>query len=240
MSARAVVFAVIVMAAGCRRHETAATAERAVLERREQGLAALVTAARRGTLVPFDKMLVVADERLVRDVIAASLPFERVISARYRIRIERAEVHFEDGLGLVRLEGQATFADRAPDQGRADVAVYGGLDVVELDPASGTLRGRVSVIAVDARRVDVLGMASHLAEDLVEDLGREKLDAYGDLVSRVDIPVRLERSVSLPAVGPAEVSIDAATIPLRVAISDVKAFQGKLWVSVDVAAEGAQ
>jgi len=118
--------------------------------------------------------------------------------------------------------------------------VYGGLDVVELDPASGTLRGRVSVIAVDARRVDVLGMASHLAEDLVEDLGREKLDAYGDLVSRVDIPVRLERSVSLPAVGPAEVSIDAATIPLRVAISDVKAFQGKLWVSVDVAAEGAQ
>src|SRR5947207_7130154 len=128
------------MAAGCRRHETAATAERAVLERREQGLAALVAAARHGTLVPFDKMLVVADERLVRDVITASLPFERVISGRYRIRIERAEVHFDDGFGLVRLEGEATFAARAPDQGRADLAVYGGLDVVELDPVSGVLR----------------------------------------------------------------------------------------------------
>jgi hypothetical protein len=215
--------------------ESAASAERAVLERRRQGLQSLIAAAETGRLLPFDKLLVVADERLVRGVIAASLPFESVIAQRYRVRVTSAEVHFEDGFGLVRLDGEASFADRAPEDGRALVTVYGGLDVVELDPLSGVLRGAVKVIAVDARRVDVLGVRSRMAENLVEDLGRERLEAFSALASRIDIPVRLERSVALPEVGPGEVRIEAASIPLRVAVSDVKAFRGRLWVSVDVA-----
>src|SRR5262249_28424728 len=80
--------------AACQRHETPATAERAVLERRQRGLAALAAAARKGSLVPFHDLLVVADEGLVRGVIAGSLPFERVISDRYRVRVTGAEVHF--------------------------------------------------------------------------------------------------------------------------------------------------
>ena len=215
-------------------HETAATAERAVLDRRRQGLAALMAAARRGPLLPFEKVLVVADESLVRDVVAASLPFERVIGGRYRVRVTGAEVHFEDGFGLVQLVGDATFADRPADQARADLTVYGGLDVVGLDPRTGLLRGEVKVIAVDARRVDVMGVPSAVVEHLVEDLGREKLEAFSALASAIDIPVRLEQEVTLPAVGPGEVRIDAATIPLKVAVADVKAFRGKLWVSVDI------
>ena len=222
---------------GCGRihhHETAASAEAAVLDRRRQGLVALTAAARRGPLLPFDKVLVVADERLVRDVVAASLPFERVVGDRYRVRVTRAEVHFEDGFGLVRLDGDASFADRSADEARADLTVYGELDVVGLDPRSGLLRGQVKVIAVDARKVDVMGVRAVVVEHLVEELGREQLEAFSALASRIEIPVRLEQEVALPAVGPGEVRIDAATIPLKVAVADVKAFRGKLWVSVDV------
>ena len=154
---------------------------------------------------------------------------------RYRIHVTRAEVHFEDGLGLVRLDGDARFADRPQEEGRADLTVYGGLDVVDLDPDSGLLRGEVKVIAVDARRVGVPGLPSLLAEHLVEDLSREQLDAFGALLSRIEIPVQLQREVTLPAVGPGDVRIAAAAIPLRATVADVKAFQGKLWVSVDVA-----
>lgn len=234
--------AVLAAAAGCHRlhyHETAASAERAVLARRREGLAALIAAARKGSLLPFDKVLVVADERLVRDVVAASLPFERVIGGRYRVRVTRAEVHFEDGFGLVRLDGEASFADRPAEDARSEVTVYGGLDVVSLDPRSGVLRGAVKVIAVDARRVDVMGVRAVLAENLVEDLGREKLEAFSALASDIEIPVRLEQQVALPAVGPGEVRIDAAVIPLRVSVADVKAFRGKLWVSVDVSTQAA-
>lgn len=220
----------------CHRHETAATAERAVLERRRQGLVGLLAAAHRGPLLPFDRVLVVADERLVLGVIAASLPFERVIRERYRVRVTRAEVHFEDGFALVRLDGEARFVGQEAG-GYAELTVYGGLDVVELDPDSGVLRGGVKVIALDARRVDVLGVASHLGEDLVEDLGRGKLDDFSALASRIEIPVQLERQVTLPAVGPGEVRIEAASVPLRVAVADVKAFRGKLWVSVDVSTD---
>jgi hypothetical protein len=237
-----VVLVLLAGSCGCRRihhRETAASAEVAVLDRRRQGLAALAAAARRGPLLPFDKVLVVADERLVRDVVAASLPFERVVGDRYRVRVTRAEVHFEDGFGLVRLDGDASFADRPADDARADLTVYGELDVVGLDPRSGLLRGQVKVIAVDARKVDVMGVRAAVVEHLVEDLGREKLEAFSALASRIEIPVRLEQEVALPAVGPGEVRIDAATIPLKVAVADVKAFRGKLWVSVDVSTVAA-
>jgi hypothetical protein len=230
---------VLLLLSGCHRHETAATAERAVLERRREGLTALVAAARAGKLLPFDRLLVVADEGLVAQVIAATLPFEHVVGTRYRVTVTRAEVHFEDGFALVRLEGVASFVDRPPTDGSADVTVYGGLDVVDLDPDSGVLRGRVNVMALDARKVNVMGVNSSVVEDLVESLGKEKLDSFGVLVSRIDIPVRVEGKVALPAVDLGEVTIQAATVPVRASVADVKAFSGKLWVSVAVASTGA-
>ena len=232
-------FAALALLPGCHGAQTTISAEQAVLDRRREGLAGLMAAAHRGALLPFDKLLVVADEGLVRQVVAASLPFERVIVGRYRIRVSRADVHFEDGFGLVRLDGEASFADRAETEGHAEVTVFGGLDVVALDPESGTLRGSVKIIALDARRVNVYGVKSSLVEDLVEQLGREKLDSFSALASAIEIPVRLERSVTLPAVGPGEVRIDAATIPVRASVADVKAFGGKLWVSVDVSTDTA-
>lgn len=210
-----------------------------MLERKRVGLAALTAAARRGSLLSFDKMLVVADEGLVRQVVAATLPFEQVILDRYRIRVSRAEVHFDDGFGLVRLDGEASFADRKETEGHAEVTVFGGLDVVALDPVSGVLRGSVKIIAVDARRVNVYGVRSFMVEDLVEQLGRERLDAFSALASAIEIPVRLEGSVTLPAVGPGEVRIEAETVPIRASVADVKAFGGKLWVSVDISTDTA-
>jgi hypothetical protein len=38
------------------------------------------------------------------------------------------------------------------------MSVYGGLDVVELDPTSGVLRARVAVYAVEIPKADVLGI----------------------------------------------------------------------------------
>jgi hypothetical protein len=235
---RAAFLALLLLSSGpfaaCRRQETAVSAERAVLARRREGLSALVAAARAGTLLPFRSLLVVADERLVAQVIAATLPFEHVIGGRYRVRVTRAEVRFEDGFGLVRLDGEASFTDRPASEGHAELTVYGGLDVVDLDPQSGVLRGRVNVIAVDARRVNVYGVEASVVEELVEALSRERLESFGVLASRIEIPVRVEGKVALPAVGPGEVAIAAAVVPVRAAVADVKAFRGKLWVSVDV------
>lgn len=211
-------------------------ADEAVAARQRQGLEGLLAAAGGRSLLADEEVLVVVDQRLVQDVLAASLPYERVIADRYRVRVTSAGVTFDDGLALVRLEGRASLAG-SPEAGAfADVSVVGGLDIVELDAASGTLRGRVKIMAVDARQVGVLGVRAP-AERLVEDLSREEVDAFNVLASSIEIPVRLEREVTLPALGPeGGVRIAAAAVPLRAAVADVKAFRGRLWISIDAAA----
>ena len=227
-------------AAGCRGsagRENAASAERAVLERQLQGLRGLVAAAERGVLIPFDHVLAVADEDLVQGLLRETLPFERVVAERFRVRVEKAEVHFRDGFGLVRLDGVASLVAAPAESVSAEVTVYGALDVVDLDPQSGILLGSVTIIAVDARRVAVLGVSPWKAEVLVEELARERLESFGALASRLEIPIQLEGRVELPPVGPeGGVRIEGATVPVRARVTDVKAFDGRLWVCIEAAA----
>lgn len=213
-------------------------ADTAIAARRETGLRALIDAAEKGRLVPFGAMVVVVRERVVQDALSASLPFERVIAGRYRVRVTSAGVRFEDGVALVILLGRATVDGRTEAEASVDLRVITTLDVLELDPVSGVLRGAPTVLAVDARRSSVLGVESRLAEALVEELGREGLEAFAALAARVEIPVALESRLVLPEVGPeGGVHIRAATLPIRAGVADVKAFGGRLWVSLDVAVE---
>lgn len=217
-------------------HETTLSAERAVLKRQLQGLSGLLAAQQHGPLVKFDSVLVTVDEELVQEVIETSLPVEGLVGGRFRVKVNKAGVEFEDGFALVTLEGRASLADRTQEDTFADVLLYGALDIVELDPASGTLRGRVTLIAFDARKVDVMGVGSRTVEGLVEDLGRERLEAFAPLLSDVEIPVAVQAKIELPGLDEGGVHIAADSLPLRVAVQEVKAFRRKLWISVDAAA----
>jgi hypothetical protein len=214
------------------------SAEEAVLARQTQGLEALIRAAEKGPLIPFEQILVIVDQALVQDLLSAATPYERTIADKYRLRVESAGVMFEDDFALVRLQGRAAMAGHAfREDASAEVSVYGGLDIVELDPVSGILRGRVKIMAVEARRAAVLGVAAPV-ERLIEDLGREKLEAFGALVSNLEIPVRLDRRVELPAVGPVGgVRIGSISIPMHVSLTDVKAYGGKLFITVAAGVE---
>jgi hypothetical protein len=210
------------------------SAEEALLLRRIEGLRALIGAARRAPLGQFDQALIVVDERLVDDLLKAAMPLERVLGDRYRITLDRADVDFEDGFALVTLDGRAGLAE--DPRTFADLKIYSGLDIVELDRTSGTLRGRMKIIAVDVRRVDVKGLTAPL-QRLVEDFGRGKLADFEALLSSVEIPVRVRREIEIPGVGPeGGVTIAPLTVPLRASIESVKAFRGKLWISVGASA----
>lgn len=209
-----------------------------MLERQCRGLQGLVAGARSGTLPVFEQVLVAVHQDLVRDLVRSRLPFERVIQGRYRVRITTADVRFEDGLALVRLGGRGSFADRPEAEAFVDVEVAGSLEILDLDRASGVLRGRVRLIGVAAHRVGVMGVNPPV-EKLVEDLGRQQLASFDSLWAPVEIPVRLRQQVDLPAVGPDEgVTIDAATIPLVMTVARVVAFDQRLWISVDVRLPG--
>ena len=78
----------------------------------------------------------------------------------------------------------------------ADLRVYGGLEVVSIDPGSGLLRCQVRVFGVESDHASGLGLAGPLRE-LSQALGHGGLDA---LLSFVEIPVRFDDHLALPAV----------------------------------------
>jgi hypothetical protein len=221
------VAALVLALPACKATRAQPTVEEILLEKKRIGLESLIAAAKTGRFLPFDQVLVIVDQKLVQRLIEATVPFEQVIESRYRIRVESASVTFEDGFGLVQLGGAASLET---DPGtRADIDLYGGLDIVELDPKTGVLRGSVKILAVDTQRVDVKGFPAPVRR-LVDDLSRERLSAFEPLLSQIEIPVRLESELWVPEVNEPNVRIKKCALPVAAQVVDVKAFRNKLWV----------
>ena len=207
-------------------------AEEAVLERRRQGLMTLMQAAAQGPLVSreTDRVLFLVDQSLVAALLATQVPREYVVAEVFRIWVIGAQITFEDGLALVRLDARASLVG-ADEEAFADVAIFGDLEILREQPSAAVLRARINLIAVDARRVEVAGKRRDV-DKLVERLGKSRLSAFAALASGLEIPVRNDYAIEVPAVDDGPVRIEATTRPLRLTLVDVKAFKGKLWISM--------
>lgn len=214
------------------------TALEGIVRRRFDEMTALVARAEKGSLVPDgEHALVGVDERLVQSLLSTLVPADYVVAERYRVRVERASVSFEDGIALVRLEGRASLVG-AEDDVFADVSVYGDLDVERAQQRADVLRTHIRLLAVDAREVALM-VKTPQAKQMVEDLGKARLEEFAALASTLEIPVRQSYTMQVPAAGPGgAVRIDAAEIPVQLSVLDVTAFHGRLWVSM-AAAVGA-
>jgi hypothetical protein len=198
--------------------------EETVLAQQTVALQALVDAADRGALLNFSHVLVVVDQGLVQDLLRAAMPIEGPIGA-FQVRIESVEASFGDGVALIHLNGKATLIRSSVT---ADLRVYGGLEVVSMDPASGLLRCQVRVFGVEADRANVLGIDEPL-RGLAEALSQGGLAA---LLRFVEIPVRIDDHITLPALDSKRLRIPAARVPIRAEVAEVKVFGGKLWVAL--------
>lgn len=205
-------------------------AEEIVLTQQNQELENLVARAEKGRLLDFEQVLVVVDQHLVQDLVGAAVPLEGDIGHGFHVRIERAEASFGDGVALLLLHGRASVVGKSAS---ATMAVYGGLDVVSLDSASGILRCNVKVFGVETTEADVLGMdrpVRRLTDALTE-------GGLASLLPAVEIPVSIHDQVSLPSVQTRRLRIDAANVPLQVSVGSVTVFGGKLWVGVRIGLE---
>ena len=111
------------------------------------------------------------------------------------------------------------------------VTVLAAIDVVELHPVSGILECRVSILGVDAQDTRALGRGDPVGR-LTEALTRGGLAL---LLGPLEIPVSVEDRLSIPAVESKRLQIAAEDLPLTIAVQQVKAFGGRLWVFVDAA-----
>jgi hypothetical protein len=209
----------------CRSLQPAPSAEELVLQREVQKLRAQVDAAEAGTLLDFEQMLVVVDQDLVQRLLASATPLEGDVGQGFHVRIDAARAEFANGVALVHLDGEASLVGREIS---AEMSVYGGLDVVELDPASGVLRARVGVYAVEIPKADVLGI-DEPARRLTQALAEGGLEA---LLGPIEVPVKIEDRLRLPALHTRRVSIPALDVAVAATVSSVRVFAGKLWVGV--------
>lgn len=209
------------------------------LRQQIEDLRGLIRAAEQGDLLPPDRLLVAVDEETVRELARLGLPREQPVAGtggRLRVRIEAVDVEFRDGHGLVRLDGQVHRAAGPPDDVFAELGVLGRVDRVEVDPESGGLRGRVTLIGLELKRVGLFG-ESALRRRLLEGLAGLNPQILSLLSDSLVLPVRLERDVGIRGTaddGPVRVA--PAHFPLSARVTDLLAFDRRLWVVLDVSA----
>jgi hypothetical protein len=200
----------------------------ALLSRQNQELVKLALAAENGTLLDFKGVLIVVDQVLVQDLIRAVTPLEADVGSGFHVKIDSADTAFGDGVALVRMVGRASVGGAAVG---SQVTVLAAIDVVELHPISGVLECRVSILGVEAQDATALGRNDPVGR-LTETLTRGGLAL---LLGSLEIPVSVENRLSIPAVDSKRLQIAAENLPLTIAVQQVKAFGGRLWVFVDAA-----
>jgi hypothetical protein len=228
----------LVLAGGC------AEGPRAIispdhLTRQIEDLRGLIQAAEQGELLPPDRLLVAIDEQTVRDLAQLGLPREEAVAGsggRLRVRIDSVDVEFRDGHGLVRLDGQLHRTSEGSEEVFAELAVLGRVDSVEVDEESGGLRGRATLIGVEVKRVGLSGEGS-VSRRLLEAVAGLNPQILSLLSESLVLPVRLEREVVIRGTGDeGPVRIAPARFPLSARVTDVLAFDRRLWIVLDVSA----
>jgi hypothetical protein len=204
-------------------------AQKVMLKREVDGMGEIVARLEKGEpMLPLDDVAVAIDDTLLRDLIAAQLPFETDVD-RFHLSLTEAEAHFR-GSPVVRLRGGLNLKDRPGLAGA--VTVIGALEGIQVEPASSTLRAR---IAVDHLAIEkAAGIEQLLSGSTMDEVARMVRLQIKDQLPPIQIPVKVQQSIDLPAVTRGPVRIDGARMPLEVAVSQVVAGQGRLWISLHV------
>jgi hypothetical protein len=229
---RAAVLASLALVAGCdRAYEGGGDlrAQRVVLQREVEGLRAVVARLERGEpLLPANDIAIAVDEALVRDLIVAQLPFETEVD-RFHVQLTDADVQFR-GSPTVQLRGRLQMREQ-PDL-TATITLFGALSDVRIEQATSTL---LATVAADHLTIaEATGLAQYLSGAAIDEAARlVRLEMRATLPT-VRIPVKVQQAIEFPAVTDGPVRVDGARMPLEVAVSQVLAARGRLWVSVRV------
>ena len=226
-----IVLSIAGLAEGCKqdRGEGALHAQLTAREREAEGLRASLARADRGEpVLPEDAVVVSVSESVIKEFLDAQLPFE-VEAGSFKVTLAQAEAVFKGSPGL-NLTG-AIAPTGHPDL-VGEVRAQGALEHIEVDPASGTLRATVAIDHLDLLKM--AGLEKFIGGGSLDGLARTVRKQLEGHVPEVQIPVKIEQGIELPSVNDGPVLIQGARMPLEVAVADVFAGGGLLWVAVKV------
>lgn len=204
-------------------------AQRVVLDREVEGLRAVVERMERGEpMLPADDVAIAIEDTLIRDLIVAQLPFDADIN-RYHLRLIGADVQFR-GSPVVRLTGELQVRDQ-PSLAAA-VTLIGALEDIQVDQRASTL---TALVAADHLSIDqATGLTQLLSGATLDEVARAVRLEIREQLPTIHIPVKVQQQIEFPAVTDGPVRMAGARLPLEVAVSQVTAARGRLWISVRV------
>lgn len=226
-----------ILLAACRGadpHEATIRGEKLLVQKQIDGLHKLIAVLQGGTLTRPDQLVVGADEATVESLIGATLPQERLVAKRFRIRLERALVRFRGNQGMVTLAGRAS-AEGAPGT-FVDVVLKGALNDLTVQRDSGALSGKVAIYTLEVQRAAAIGAENRAVRELAKALGQARIEAFSELGPTVVIPIRLHEDIALHGLDEEPVSAVPGKLHVQLTVAQVLAVSGRLWVMLDVVA----
>ena len=202
-------------------------AQKVVLQREVEGYREAAARLERGDpVLPKEDLAIAISDALIRDLIAAQLPFEADVD-KFHIALRTAEVKFR-GSPVVELTGALNLKDRPNLQAAA--RVIGALEDIAVDPATATLKARISVDHLSIE--SVAGFEQLMSGATLDEVGCMVRLQIKNALPEIQIPVKVQQSIELPAVTRGPVRLEGARMPLQVGVSQVLAGQGILWIAV--------
>ena len=205
-----------------------ARARKAFLESQIVGMKELVAKVERGEVVTADQVAISVDEVVARELLNASLPLERVIGGRLRVRIDKVEVYFRGSRSALVFQARAT-SDDLPNA-FADLELAGGLADLELK--DGRLSAKVALTHFSVLHASL----GALAQGVVEHVVRDNLGSLAEVIPPFEIPVGLDQTIRIPGLKEGPVSAAGGQLPLKLTVSQVLQINQKLWVLIDAKA----
>jgi len=204
-------------------------AQLAAKQREVDGLRAALARLDGGEpILPEDAVIVSVSQSVVSQVLNVQLPLEEKAGS-LKVTLTRGEAFF-NGSPAVTLTGR--IAPSAEPGLAGEIVVFGALEGIKIDPASGTLRANIAVDHVDL--LEMAGLEKIIGGGSLDDLGQLVRKQIQGGLPEVEVPVRIERSIDLPAVTDGPVRIDGARMPLEVTVADLFAADGSLSVALRV------
>lgn len=202
-------------------------ARKVVLQREVDGLRETVARLERGEpVLPLDDVAVSIEDSLIREIIAAQLPLDVDVKG-YHLRLSSAEVEFRES-PLVRLRG-SLYQSENPSLS-AEATALGALAGIEIDEATSTLKATLALDHIGIEKA--AGLEAVVSKAALDEVAREIRLAVSDRLPTLQIPVKVQREVDVPALTIGPVRLDAARLPLRAAVSQVITGNARLWIAI--------
>jgi hypothetical protein len=189
-------------------------------------LKTLAARAEAGDVQTADRIAIGISEETAKALFDVSLPQEKMLGDRVRVRIVKAQPYFRGNNAAVLFEADAQGKSGA--QARLEL----GGRLVNFRVDDGRLRADVELVHFKVLDSSLAILGSGVLESLIQD----NLGVLAELTPHLEVPVRLEHAIKIGGLQEGVVTTKGGVLPLAMSVAEVMPLNHRLWIFLEVKA----